>query len=104
MSMLPLTGMALPIREAMTLARRAVAALERQAELMAEPEVVDKVEDQEQQISLQKANGAGYLQAKSFFGQKLEDILDGGFATDERAKKLRMLSETMNGPKKSNKK
>ena len=92
------------VTEAMGLGRRAVAALERQAELMAEPENDNETIERLKQEALAQANGQGYAQAKLFFGQKLEDILDGGFVDHERAMKLRKLSETMNGSKKPNQK
>jgi hypothetical protein len=120
MSMLPGLGSLLTpgtVSEAMALGRRAVAALERQAELMADPEpatVVDKdvdnttpgtyIRKEVAQEEYAKANGAGYRQAKEFFGQKLQDILDGGYVQHERAEKLRALCETMNGSKKPQKK
>ena len=106
MSMIPGIGSLLSsgvVTEAMGLGRRAVAALERQAELMAEPENDNETIERLKQEALAQANGQGYTQAKLFFGQKLEDILDGGYIAHERAEKLRQLSAVMNGKPKEKK-
>lgn len=77
------------ITEAFSLAKRAVEALERQAELMAEPEPEEKTELTEGEAKAHFFNGSasGKLQV----AQELEGILNVGYEQAIAARKLRDL-------------